>query len=140
MARPKLAPDVIDAILAAPTSEPPDAVAARLGVSASVVKKYRRDARQERQEVARTILARHVEENIPDALADLTALRQKARTAYETGGDCRDGNLWLAAIKTTLEHVKPDDSELDAAIERELAELADRGEAAPPDAAAEPEG
>jgi hypothetical protein len=132
MPRPQLAPELIEAIKGAPGSEPAEAVAKRVGASVQSVKKYRREARQERQEIARSVVARHVEENIPDALKDLTDLRQLARTTYEGTSDCRDGQLWLSAIKTTLEYVTPDDAALDAEIERELAQLADEAEEAPP--------
>jgi hypothetical protein len=96
-----------------------------LGIHRNTVRKYRKQARQERQEIAREILAQHVQENIPDALKDLTDLRQTVREKYEANGDTRDGQLWLAAIKTTLEYVRPDDTELDAAIDAELERLAD---------------
>lgn len=132
MAREKTSDDVIEQIKAAPRTESHEAVAKRLGVSVPTVRKYRKAAREERQEVAREILARHVEENIPDALQDLTDLRRQARNTYEESGDHRDGTLWLHAIKTTLDHVKPDDGELDREIERELAKLADCGEAEAP--------
>ncbi|MGV3724599.1 MAG: hypothetical protein ACO1SX_27195 [Actinomycetota bacterium] len=128
MAKPRLPQETIEAIKGAPSTETHEALAERLEVSIAVVRKYRREARHDRQEVAREVVARHVEENIPDALADLTALRQKARTAYENTGDSRDGKLWLDAIKTTLDHVKPDDSALDDAIEAELARVADAGQ------------
>jgi transcriptional regulator with XRE-family HTH domain len=131
MRKPKLPQETIEAIKGAPASETQEAVAERLGVSVPTVKKYRREGRQERQEIAREVVARHVEENIPDALKDLTDLRRLARGTYEVSADPRDGALWLNAIKTTLEHVTPDDAALDAEIERELAALADEGEGAP---------
>jgi DNA-binding transcriptional regulator LsrR (DeoR family) len=116
-----------------------DAQLARdLGIHRNTVRKYRKEARAERQEVAREILAQHVEANIPDALKDLTDLRKIVREKFEATKDPKDGNLWLAAIKTTLEHVAPDDADLDRAIDAELARLAGKVPAAgaPADATA----
>lgn len=140
MPRPKLSPDRIRAIQDAPLAERHEAVAQRVGASLPTVRKYRAEARRERQEAARQVIAQHVQETVPGALQDLNDLRSLARENYAAAGhDPRQGQLWLAAIRTTLEHVTPDDAELDATIERELARLAGRGEAAAAGPAADPE-
>lgn len=128
MARPTLAPELVEQIQSAPIRESPESIAARLGVAVGSVKKYRRAGREQRQEAAREIVARHVEENVPDALADLTEIRRLAREVYERTQDPRQGNLWLSAVKTTLEHVSPDAAALDAAIDAELAALHEEGQ------------
>ncbi len=121
MPKARLDADLVDAIKSAPSSETHEVVAERLGVSVGVVRKYRRLARQDREEVAREVIARHVESTVNDALEDLNRLRHMAAERYEQTKDPRHGTLWLGAVKTTLEHVKPDDGVLDAAIEAELA-------------------
>lgn len=136
MPKPQTAPDVIDQIKAASFSESHESLSERLGLSVSTVRKYRRELRRDRQDAARSVIAEHVERNIPDALQDLTDLRLKARDTYEGTGDSKDGQLWLAAIKTTLEHVRPDDAALDATIENELAGLAERRQGTAPSACA----
>lgn len=107
-----------------PKEHPTAELSRRFGVSEQRIRELRREGRRERHEAARSVIAQHVEDNIPDALADLTVLRVKARAAYESSTDSRDGQLWLAAIKTTLEYVTPDDAELDRAIAAELEALA----------------
>jgi hypothetical protein len=124
MPYPKLPSDVIMAIQGASLTETSDCVGERLGVSGRTVRTYRREARAERQEAAREVLAEHVHVHLPDALADLSELRRRAREAYETSGDARQGTLWLAAIRTTLEHIAPGDADLDAAIQHEIARVA----------------
>src|SRR4051794_12631970 len=111
MGRSRLNPDQIEAIrgdLATPAPE----LARKFGISERQIRNYRRQSREERQELARAVVARHVEEHVPDALADLTTLRTKARAKYETTGDSRDGKLWLETIKVTLDKVTPDDADL----------------------------
>jgi len=130
MPRPRLDPEIAEAIKGAPYSEPSESVARRLGVSERTVQNYRREARGERQEAARGVIAQHVQETVPDALGDLNRLRRLAAQQYEKFCDAKDGALWLNAIKTTLEHVSPDDSAIDAGIEQELARLAGAGQAA----------
>lgn len=130
MNKPTLDQILIEKIQGASSSVSDTKLGEELRIHRNTVRKYRRQARQERQEAAREIISRHVEANIPDALEDLTKLRQLAQAAYEAKGDSRDGSLWLAAIKTTLEHVRPDDSALDAAIEAELAGVDAEGQGA----------
>jgi hypothetical protein len=122
----------IDRIRTAGPEKTDSALARELGIHRNTVRKYRAPARIERQEVAREILAQHVAENIPDALKDLTDLRKRVREKYEEKGDPRDGQLWLAAIKTTLEHVRPDDAYLDDAIEAEMERVAASRQGASP--------
>jgi hypothetical protein len=131
MALPELADDLIERIKGAAPGVSDTALGRELGIHRITVWKYRRLAKQERQEIAREVIAQHVEANIPDALADLADLRLTAKQAYKSSGDARDGSLWLNAIKTTLEYVTPDDATLDAAIEQELglAQAADEAEA-----------
>lgn len=136
MALPRLADEKADRIRGASPEITNAQLAAELGVSERSVTRYRKAARKDREEAAREVVARHVEENIPDALADLTDLRRMARSAFEASGDSKDGKLWLDAIKTTLDHVKPDDSAIDAEIERTLAELGHGRKAEAPGAAA----
>lgn len=104
-------------------------LAERFGVTEQYIRKFRREAKQERHEIAREVISRHVEENVPDALADLADLRKMARENYEATKNPKDGNLWLGAIKTTLEHVTPDDATIDEAIDAELANVAFAGKA-----------
>lgn len=121
--RPQTSLEKQERIKSAPQGVTNGQLAEELELSERTVIRYRMEARRERQEIAREVVARHVEENVGDALADLHDLRKLARQKYETAGDSRDGNLWLSAIKTTLEHVKPDDADLDAAITADLEKL-----------------
>lgn len=109
-----------------------DTTAAELGrqhgVSDRMIRYYRKDARQERREIARDVLEKRVEAEMPNALDDLAALRAKAREVYEGSAAAKDGALWLASIKTTLDYLgNPSDDDLDAAIEDGLAALSGNG-------------
>jgi hypothetical protein len=124
----KLAPNLIEAIKGAPLTETREAVARRLGVSERTVQNYRAEARAQRAEAARGVLAAHVEVDLPNALADLTDIRRLARANYEASGDARHGTLWLGAVKATLEHVTPalGTAELDDEIAAEMERLSGR--------------
>jgi hypothetical protein len=123
MPRPRVSQAIIEAIQGASLDERSDSVGARLGISGRTVRQYRREMREQRQEAAREALAAHVQETVPDVLADLSEIRTLAGARYRESGDARQGNLWPAAIKTTLEHVSPSDAELDRAVEWELERL-----------------
>ena len=127
-------PEIIEQIYGADPRETHEALATRLGLGLSTVRKYRDKWRRARQEAANALIAEHVARHIPDALSDLTDLRARARTAYDATGDPRDGQLWLAAIRTELEHVKPDDGAQETnaardALQRRMVALATRGKA-----------
>jgi predicted transcriptional regulator len=128
MPSPEVPAEIAERIRTAPAGTTDTTLARELGIHRNTVRKYRKVGRQEREEIAREVLARHVEENIPDALADLTEIRRLAREVYERTQDPRQGNLWLSAVKTTLEHVSPDAAALDAAIDAELAALHEEGQ------------
>lgn len=127
---PRCSPELIEQMRSAPLTESSANLAKRLGLAESTVYRYRRQARLERQEAAREILIEHVRENVPDALQDLTDLRHLARNKYQETGDARDGTLWLNAIKTTVDHVKPAEArdEFSDWTDEELEQYARTGE------------
>jgi hypothetical protein len=71
-------------------------------VSRGVVRKYRAEARQERQEIVRQHRDEHVAQQVTSALEDLTELRKLAAQEYRAEMDHRQGELWLHTIKLEL--------------------------------------
>jgi len=64
----KTPPKVIEAIKSADPTEGVPALAKRLKVSVSTVKRYRAAGRKERREIARDVLERRIEQEMPNAL------------------------------------------------------------------------
>lgn len=112
MPRAQYPQELVELIQSAPPSETHEQVSDRLNAAGHettprTVKKWRLAARAARQDAAREILERHVAEHVTDALSDLTELRAQARETYQQEREARNGRLWLDAIRTELEHVKP---------------------------------
>jgi hypothetical protein len=133
----KRLPDpIIEAIKKAPLSEKPEELAERLSVEfdhhvgTTSVKKYRAQAEaDQRQEEAqaRTKARREVALAAGDgtkaALDHLEWLMQAAQERYDHTGKANDGRLLLACIEVHLREVVPNESELNAEIDRELRRL-----------------
>lgn len=95
----------------APLDESVESIADRLGVSRAAVKHYRKEAREQRQEVARNHIAAEVGVAVPGALSNLAELRRRAMADYHAYGDPKVGALALAAIEATMRHVRPDEGD-----------------------------
>lgn len=122
-------PEYVELIQNASVEESDRSLVERLGVSINTVKRYRRMAREMRQEAARDHIAVEVGIAVPGALRDLAELRLRAMNDYRVTGDRDAGNIALNAIRITLQHVAPEpSSEWDGWTDAELERYAATGE------------